>query len=500
MTRLAARTRTLPLLFAVAAILGLVLLTASPGVSSAAQSVRPAAAGGAPQLLKPKVTHEPYAYELLGVGCYSAKYCVAVGGGGGKSYTGGVAIPIKNGVPGKPILSANSTSVYYGVACVSTSECIIAGAEAPQGQTSLQAVVWLLRGTKLTLVSQSDSTDNSSAEFRGAACWSATRCVVDGDATYLTSGGVASIGVFGEVYLRGTPSVDVVDNDALGYANSAACPSAKICYLGGSSEAVVGAEAFLYTSDGKISGPFDQPTVAGIDHLACESTTACGAAEAQDLESFGQFAGWVERLNGDAKGTPAAVPGAQVMFGIATVNQSYYLAVGYSNADVWLADLVTAAGKPLTPVEEADAAYLQAVTCPVQTECIAVGFTSDPNPVQPGGVDGVDGAIAVFRLRTAPSAPSLKVTHTTDTSVTLKITPPASDGNAAIRSYRLVVTRCRPHRSSCRQEQVKSVTIPGSKRSVTITGLAGKTTYYFEAAAANAIGTGPYSARVHART
>ena len=49
------------------------------------------------------------------------------------------------------------------------------------------------------------------------------------------------------------------------------------------------------------------------------------------------------------------------------------------------------------------------MTCPVQTECVAVGFTDDSAVSQPGGQDGVDGAIAIFQLKTPPSAPKVRV-------------------------------------------------------------------------------------------
>jgi hypothetical protein len=56
------------------AALGLACLAASRGVSHATSGADPAhapkaAGSGVPQPLKPTVTHEPYAYELLGIGC-----------------------------------------------------------------------------------------------------------------------------------------------------------------------------------------------------------------------------------------------------------------------------------------------------------------------------------------------------------------------------------------------------------------------------------------------
>ena len=485
------------------ATLALALALAGSGVGYAVGVHRDpgghvAAASSAPELLRPTVTHEPYAYELLGVGCYSPNYCVAVGGGGG-TFTGAVAVPIKNGKPGKPILWNTPDSEFSAAACVSASECVLAGAEQPEGSSSEQAVAWLLRGTKLTLLSQTTATNNLMAGFRAADCYSAKACLLAGDATYLNaSKAQISAGVFGEVTLGSKPSIDVVDNTRLPFAEAVSCPSAKLCYLGGSNGAA-GAEGIFYPRGGDINGPFAQPTVTDISGLACASREACGASE-QESSSLGEGAGWVELLNEKSKGTPHAVSGSQYMWGIATLNQSYYLAVGSSIGDTWLTDLVTAAGKPLAVAEYKEGGYLQGVSCPVQTECVAVGFTTDPNPDQPGGVDGVDGAIAVFHLKTAPSAPRLKVTGTTGSSVTLRITPPSSDGGAAVTSYHVQVTRCKPHHKACQQQAVTTVKASGTAHAVTVRHLASHTTYYFKATATNAIGTGPYSSRVHGTT
>ena len=94
----------------------------------------------------------------------------------------------------------------------------------------------------------------------------------------------------------------------------------------------------------------------------------------------------------------------------------------------------------------------------------------------------------------------MKVTGTTHSSVTLRITPPGSDGGTKVTSYHVLVTRCKPHHKSCQQQAVTTVKVSGTARSVTVRHLASHTTYYFEATATNALGTGPYSARVHGTT
>jgi hypothetical protein len=339
-----------------AAAVGLACCALSPGVSYGVGVAHPrvadkGAGSGVPELLTPTVKHEPDAYELLGVGCFSVKYCVAVGYGAG-TLKGGVVVPIKNGVPGKPILSPDSSSVFRAAACVSTSECIVVGDEVVGKAPDTTALVWLLQGTKLTALPQSTPVDYITGDFDGVTC-RGTTCEVVGNATYLTSTKAQQpIALFAGLRLHGSPlkdPVDEVQNDALGYASSVSCPSGPVCWVGGATADGQGAEAWLSPTNGEIKGPFGQASVSGIDGLACLSYSACGAAEIENL-TFPQTAGWVERLNQLSDGTPVMVAEAQLMFGIAALNQSYYLAVGSSDGDDWLADLMSAAGKPGKPV------------------------------------------------------------------------------------------------------------------------------------------------------
>jgi hypothetical protein len=408
-----------------------------------------------------------------------------------------VAVPVTNGVAGKPVKDSDITSLFYAVACVTSTECVIAGTGAVKGGDEAQ--VWLLRGRKLTLIRQSDANAYVTASFRGVTCRSAKYCLAVGDATYESkTNGQQPTAVFGDIYLTGSPSVRVVDNTTLGYAASVSCPSASMCYSGGATAAGAGAIADISLKSGDITGPFAQPTVSGLDGLACASVSACGAAEVENL-TFPASAGWVERINERANGTPAAVTGAQLMFGIAVVNSGYYLAVGSATGGSWLTDLMTASGRALAPDQPDYAGYLQAISCPVQTECIAAGFSSDPAANQPGGLDGTDGAIAVFRLRTAPSPPRLSVRSKTSVSVTLRLSPPGNDGGETITGYQLAVSRCKPGRKACQLEPVKTVHVAAGKRTVTVTGLASGTRYYFQARATNSIGAGPYSRSVSSK-
>jgi hypothetical protein len=328
--------------------------------------------------------------------------------------------------------------------------------------------------------------------FRGVACWSARACEVAGFATH--SGEPTA--VFARVSLTGSPSAKVTDDATLGYAAAVGCPSAAVCYVGGATAGQAGAVAKLNVSRNTLTGPFVQSSVSGLQAIACPSVSSCGAAEVRNSPL--PQTGWVEHLSQRGTGTPAAVTGADLMFGIAAVNSSYYLAVGSaSNGAGWLTDLMTGAGKALSPGVLDHEGYLQAISCPEQTECVAAGFTPDAAKVQPGGLDGVDGAIAVFRLRTAPSAPGLSVKSRSRSSVTLSIRPPGSTGGRAVTSYQVAVSRCQPHRKTCQLEPVKTIRVRAARRTVTVPGLGRAIRYYFQARATNAIGTGPYSARVH---
>jgi hypothetical protein len=495
---------------AIIAIAGLPCLglVSGPVAASAAHVTSSSVAAthhGVPELLAPKVLHVPDAYEMQGVSCVSATHCVAVGYGDytSKVVAKGVLVPITDGKTGKPLVSTAIQSLYYGVSCITATKCVVAGQVQPTSSSGLVAELWLWNGHKLAPIRQTTATNVESSGFRGVACMTAITCVADGNAEHDTSLGGKNqpIAVLGVASLKGSPTDDVVLNDAAGYAAGATCPTTSICYIGASTLAGTGDEVRVF------HGPkgYDlhgtaQPDLAGLEGIACVSVHSCEASGDSSTETFGIYHGWLDHIDGFAPGSPHELLGTQQMFATATVNHSYYLSVGYASGVDWVTDLVSAAGKPGAIGGLDDGGYLQGVTCPVQTQCVAVGFTNDSNPKQPGGQHMVDGAIAIFHLKTAPSAPRVTVKAATHTSETVRITPPSSDGDVAISSYRLAVTRCKPHHAACTLEPVRSVHVNPGKLTLTVRGLSANTTYYFAATATNAIGTSPSSTRVHRKT
>ena len=490
------------------AVTGLACLTLavgsiSAGSRSAGATVHPAVAA-VPRLSAPTVLHVPDAWEMQGVSCVSASHCVAVGNSSAASSEGvqGVLVPITNGKVGKPLLTGDSTSSFLGVSCITATRCVVAGQSQPTPTSDELAALWLWHSGKLTYISQSTATAATSSVFRAVDCTTANVCGAVGDALYtVKTAHDQPIAVFGTASLSGRPSDAVVLNDTAGYAASLSCPSASTCYAGGAT-AAGGAEEvrIAQTTTGYDLHGVDQPTISGLEGIACVSVHSCEASGDQDLPMFGQYQGWLDHIKGFASGTPHEVVGSEQLFSIAPVNAAGYLAVGYAGGANWVADLVSASGHASALDSLPDAGYLQGVTCPVQTECVAVGFTNDSAVSQPGGQDGVDGAIAIFHLKTPPSAPMVRVTSTTRKSETVHISAPSGSGGVAITGYRLAVSRCKPHHAKCTLESVKTVHLHPRSHIVKVKGLKPHTTYYFAADATNTIGIGPYSPEVHKKT
>jgi hypothetical protein len=356
-----------------------------------------------PHLSAPKVLHEPDAFHLYGVSCVSTKHCVAVGyaaGLGSKGLDGAVLVPITKGKLGKPLISHDPASAYYGVSCITATRCVVAGQGKPTAKSNEVAELLLWHHGKLSLIRRTTATPETSSMFRAVDCWTATSCTAVGNATATVKGSPHQpIAIFGDASLKGSPSAHVVLNDVSGYAASIACPTSRSCYIGGAT-AAGGAELVrsYRGSKGYDLHGAAQPSFSGLEGIACVSVHSCEGAGVEDLPSF-QYQGWLEHLKGFVTGTPHEVTGTQQLFAIATINRSYYLSVGYYGGANWATDLVSASGKAAAMHGDTEGGYLQAVTCPAPTECVAVGFTTDSHSKQPGGENGVDGAVAIFHLK-----------------------------------------------------------------------------------------------------
>jgi hypothetical protein len=428
----------------------------------------------------------------------SASHCVAVGYARGSTIDGGVAVPITDGHLGKPIISTDPTSYYNAVSCVTATTCVVVGATEPAPRISPLAEAWVLRDGKMTTIPEPTSPNNVAGQFQGVDCPTATRCEVTGSVTEQSAKlGNVAIAEFATVSLRSPAKLAGTDNSALTYAGGVSCPSAATCLVGGATAGENGAVAKIV--GGHISS-VAQPSINGVEGIGCESATSCEGAEVQDLSTLGQFQGWLEHINGSLKGTPHMVSGAEQMYSVAPINRSYYLAVGYREPAAWTTVLVSASGQAQPEHALNYGGYLQSVACPVQTECIAVGFTSDANPSQPGGYGGVDGGVAIIHVRTPPAAPRLKAVSTAAQSIRVRVIPPSDTGGDPITGYRLAVGRCEGHGSSCDSHLLKTLSMSRHELTVTVSGLQPRMRYSFAVSARNAIGTGPASTAIYVHT
>jgi hypothetical protein len=479
-------------------VLGVGLAPLRVSAHPTSQPLRVASHNGLPQILMPTVLHEPDAYELRGVSCVSTAHCVAVGYAHGPTLEGGVAVSITDGHLGKPIISTDPTSYYNAVSCVSATTCVVVGATEPPPRINPLAETWLLRDGTITQIPEPTNPANVSGQFNGVDCPTRTRCEVAGSVTHETPTlGQQPIAEFATVSLEGPASITGVDNNALTYSGGVSCPTASICVVGGSS---IGESGEVARIAGSHVVGVDQPSVNGVEDVGCESATSCEGAEVQALSTFGQFQGWLEHLNGSLKGTPHEEIGTAQMYAVSPINSSYYFAVGYREPGAWVTALVSSSGAAKPEHSLNYGGYLQSVTCPVQTECVAVGFTTDPDMTQPGGDGGVDGAVAIIHLHTAPAAPRLRVMSTAATSIRVRVIPPGNTGAESITGYRLAIGRCVGGGLRCRPHALKTLSLSPHERTVTVSRLQPRTRYSIAALAKNAIGAGPESVAVYVHT
>ena len=142
---------------------------------------------------------------------------------------------------------------------------------------------------------------------------------------------------------------------------SLSCPSTGHVYAGGAT-AAGGAEEIriAHRATGYDIHGVDQPTISGLEGIACVSVHSCEASGDQDLPHVRA----ITRLAGAPQGLrdryAARVVGTAADVRSRPVNPAGYLAVGYTGGADWVADLVSATGQA-SPIDSIDdGGYLQA--------------------------------------------------------------------------------------------------------------------------------------------
>jgi hypothetical protein len=101
---------------------------------------------------------------------------------------------------------------------------------------------------------------------------------------------------------------------------------------------------------------------------------------------------------------------------------------------------------------------------------------------------GTPGTATGAPATTAPAAPAIGTATAGNTTATVRWTAPTDDGGSAITGYSVKVL-------NATEQQVGALRTAGATAtSLTVTGLTNGTSYHFQVAATNSVGTGAYSA------
>jgi hypothetical protein len=382
---------------------------------------------------------------------------------------------------GTPLIDDDAYS-FDAISCPTTTTCVIVGVFSYDSSSGLEAAgVWLDKSGKLTQIPVPTIGMNVVKILYGVTCPTAQACEAAGLGT--DGGEIASI------VLTPKPAVSITTDDTLADLTGASCPVTGYCAFVGSGG---NAGALLQVVDRKTATSELGP-VYGFSSVACLAAGECEVAGQAEGASF-SFTGYVGAVVHSHLQAPLVeVPGATVLFSVATLGTADYLVVGTDEGGQ-RAQLVSSTGALLS-YGIVGGGYLQGVACPGTTQCVAVGFTA-PHGTRISTVE----FLTIKGLRSAPSAPTVRVLSVSASSETVRLGPPAIPGTDPVTHYRLRVQVCERHHAGCHLRTVTTLTVGAGHRTVTVGHLEASTPYYLSATATSAAGTSPYSATVRRAT
>jgi len=270
--------------------------------------------------------------RLLGVSCWSAHGCMAVGTSAGATNVPRALAERWNGTTWSLLAAKSprggSTTVLEGVSCLAVNMCLAVGAHS--GATSTVPIAERWNGKGWTAISPALPPHTTFTEFRGVSCASAKACTAVGDTS--AGGSVAR------------PLAERWNGKAW-----------KIQPMPGSS--------------------------AQLNGVSCPSTTACTAVGIVNPTT--KPAVLAEHWNGKAWKTQAAIKPAgsttSFLYSVSCVAATFCTAVGQSTGpppEPTLAESLTAMGWKIQPTPNpagATDSYLAGISCLRAVTCRAVG-------------------------------------------------------------------------------------------------------------------------------
>ena len=170
------------------------------------------------------------------------------------------------------------------------------------------------------------------------------------------------------------------------------CPSSNVCIVMGYNPA---SNATLTVITDGVPGPTQLIPDVDLEALTCVSPTSCFAVGRRTS----LFEGLLVPITNGVVGTPQAVPGTRILYGVACGSATSCVAVGLDFAGSFPPG--TAVVVPITggiagpPQHLPGAMVLRHVTCPSATSCFAIGRTNDVQGVLVPITNGVAGPTQV---------------------------------------------------------------------------------------------------------
>jgi hypothetical protein len=297
------------------------------------------------------------ALALNGVACTSPTSCVAVG----RSSSGGVVVPIVNGVPGKAT-PVPGIFALDGVACPTATTCEAVG-EGPGGSSIHGVVVQIRNGTP------GAALDSGTGTLSGIACPDTKSC----EAVGRSPSGAAIVAIANGVpgFPQTVPGIVAL--------NGIACPTTSICKAVGMGQ--FGGPGFSnqvtaeLTITAGVPGPPGGGNLGALHGIACPSATTCEAVGTDFSGTAGGItpdAIVVTMADGEVD-TTQKVAGLQTLLGVDCATVTNCLAVGFGGTEVPISH-----GAPGI-VQSASGLGFGGVACPTAGVCEAVGTSSDGN-------------------------------------------------------------------------------------------------------------------------
>jgi hypothetical protein len=349
----------------------------------------------------------PASYQITGVSCVSATFCMAVGSSARRSsgvdISGKTLVERWNGTRWSTVASPTPTdgkgAELLGVSCTSTSFCVAVGHTIDSSTISPPSRTFVERwnGTKWSIVASPNPASGGYNTLNGVSCTSTSRCIAVGG--YLTPDGRRPTlveqwnGTEWSILASPNPEVGAGTN-----LSAVSCPSATNCFAAGLNyvsnfEPVTMVEHWNGQTWSVVTD--NRPTkLSALNGVACASPTNCTAVGYSQTvlgpEEFGPPTTLVQHWNGTTWSnvkSPNPGPTNSQLTAVSCMGTDFCIAVGqYSSASALKTFVLRWNGTKWSNITSPNptgstASQPAGVSCRSTTNCVAVGhYTTSTDP------------------------------------------------------------------------------------------------------------------------